>query len=329
MNVRKLTSEYLPPSLSRAIGRDLTEMEAALSALCGEAGELTSGLVRVNSAGGKRLRPLLARLGMEFGEMPGEIVPLMTMLELMHTTSLIHDDFVDGAALRRGVSTISASEGELFALRSGDYLLSRAMERLKIYRGTGINELLSGVAQAMCLGELEQHAGLYQLRGVTEADYFLRVRRKTALLMSAGCRCGAVVGGADQATCEALASYGLQLGIAFQLQDDFLDCLPEAETGKPRFQDLRSGVVTLPLLIAAQRRGEDFIILAEQNEKTAAELERIRCMIAGCGALDESAAALQETGKAAIAALAPLPDGPVKRAFTVLAQSISEVKLRG
>lgn len=329
MNIRKLTSEYLPPALARAVGRDLAAMESALSVLCGEAGELAPGLVRVNGAGGKRLRPLLARLSMEFGEKPGEIVPLMTMLELMHTCSLVHDDFVDGAAQRRGVAAISASEGPLAALRSGDYLLSRAMARLKIYRGTGINELLSDVAQEMCLGELEQYAGLYRLRGVTEADYDLRIRRKTALLLSASCRTGAIAGGADKATCEALADYGLQLGIAFQLQDDLLDCLPEAETGKPRFQDLRSGVITLPLLLAAQCRGEDFLALAEQKEKTAVELETLRCAIADCGALGESAAVLRETGDAAAAALSPLPDGPVKRAFTVLAQSISEVKFRG
>ena len=325
MNIRKLTSEYLPPTLARSVGRDLAATEAALAALCGEAEMLSAGLVRVNGAGGKRLRPLLARLGMEFGKTSGEIVPLMTMLELMHTTSLIHDDFVDGAALRRGVPTISAADGPLAALRSGDYLLSRAMERLKVYRGTGINELLSGVAQEMCLGELEQHSGLYRLRGVTDSDYMHRIRCKTALLMSASCETGAIAGGADEVTRRALADYGMQLGIAFQLKDDLMDCMPDAETGKPRFQDLRSGVVTLPLLLTAKRAGDDFILLAEKQEKNAAELDVLRCTIADCGALEISAAALRRAGNAAISALSPLPDSAVKHAFTVLAQSISEV----
>jgi len=329
MNIRKLTSEHLPAALQRAVVKDLTAMEAELAALCSDAGIFSDGLARINSAGGKRLRPLLARMSMEFGPTPGEIVPLMTMLELMHTVSLIHDDVVDGASLRRGTPTINASDGNQTALRSGDYLLSRAMERLKIYRGTGINELLSDVSQEMCLGELEQHAGRYRLQDVTKEDYGLRIRRKTALLMSACCRCGAIAGGAEESVCQALSDYGLQLGIAFQLQDDLMDCTADAKTGKPRMQDLRSGVITLPLLLTAERRSEALMALAEQTDKTQADLEMICLEIKSCGALVESAAAAKEAGDKAVEALSPLPDGAAKRALALLARSITEVKELG
>ena len=326
MIIKAITMKYLPLSLFYKVGNDLAMMEIALGKICTDSGELSPGLSRVNHAGGKRLRPLLARLSATYGQRTEfDIVPLMTMLELMHTASLIHDDIVDGASLRRGVPTINSQEGTLAALRSGDYLLSRAMERLKIYRGTGINELLSDVAQEMCLGEFEQRAGLYQLSGLTEEDYCRRVQRKTALLLSASCRTGAIAGGGSESVCNTLADFGLKLGLAFQLQDDLLDCKPDAVTGKPRMQDLRSGVVTLPLLLAA-RGNEGLTALAERRNKTEAELQRLCLAIAESGALEESAEALQRAADAAVAALAPLPNGEVKTAFTALARSVTEVK---
>jgi len=326
MNIKKLITEYLSPALARAVAADMSDMESALTELCRGAGDLSSGLTRINRAGGKRLRPLLARVCMEAGPERGRIVPLMTMLELMHTTSLIHDDYVDGAALRRGVATINASGGWDAAMRSGDYLLACAMEYLKLYRGTGINEVLSDVSQEMCIGELDQHAGLNQIAGFSTEDYFRRIRRKTALLMSASCRCGAIAGGAEEAICSALADYGLQLGIAFQLQDDLKDCLSQTETGKPQFQDLRSGVITLPVLLTAQKIGADFAALIEMPEKSEADIRQISSHVAACGAIDNTITQLQFAVQAAQEALAALPDGEVREILTVLAQTISEVK---
>lgn len=250
MNTNKIIKEYLPKPMSGAVLNDLAAMEVNLANACLSGGVLSEGLLRVNSSGGKRLRPLLARICWQAGGRQGEIVPLMTMLEMMHTTSLIHDDFVDGATLRRGAATISAAEGWKCAMRSGDYLLAKAMEYLKVYRGTGINEVLSDVAQEMCLGELEQHEGLFRAEGMTTDVYYSRIGRKTALLMSASCRTGAMAGGAPEELAQALADYGLYLGNAFQIRDDLLDWEVSAKTGKPRLQDLRSGVITLPCIYA-------------------------------------------------------------------------------
>ena len=326
MNIYKLIAEGPSRPFADALWKDLSKMEDTLAALCGpEAGCLSAGLRRVVCSGGKRLRPLLAWTSWRLAGGRMEIVPLMTMLELMHTTSLIHDDFVDGARLRRGVATINAEQGGDAALRSGDHLLARAMEYLKLYRGTGINEALSEVAQEMCLGELDQHAGLFRLDGMDEGRYFSRIRRKTALLMAECCRSGAVAGGAGSGLAAALLDYGLHLGLAFQLRDDLLDFEPSGETGKPALQDLHSGVITLPVILAAQS-GTDLIPYVEKRDKTAGDIETILHCIKKTKALETTRSVLQRECGAAAGALSSLPMTAEKKSLLLLAESLSEVK---
>lgn len=326
MNIQTMIATGPSRPFAPALSRDLSAMEGVLKKLCGpEAGRLSVGLTRVTCSGGKRLRPLLAWTCWHLAGKDMEIVPLMTMLELMHTASLIHDDFVDRAPLRRGAATISAAEGGDAALRSGDYLLARAMEFLKGYRGTGINEALSDVAQEMCLGELDQRAGLFRLEQTDETQYFSRIRRKTALLMAECCRSGGVAGGAGEGLSAALWEYGLHLGLAFQLRDDLLDFEPSGKTGKPALQDLRSGVITLPVILAA-RSAADLIPCAEKQVKTADDLERILRGIGETAALEQTFAVLQRECGAAADALAPIPECAEKESLLLLAESISEVK---
>lgn len=308
-------------AFSSSLASDLDAMERDLRDICSEGGMLAEGLTRINSSGGKRLRPLLARICWSIGTgAKRSIVPLMTMLELMHTASLIHDDIVDDAAQRRGTETISHREGRQQALRSGDYLLSRAMERLKLYRGTGINEHLSYVAQEMCLGELDQNAGLFRARDMTEDVYFSRIRRKTALLMAAACRCGAIAGGGDEKTISALTDYGEAIGMAFQIRDDILDWQKSAETGKAPLQDLRSGVITLPAIYAM----EQCPMLAEMLEGSDAETDAVMMYVEG--AFPKAVITLEEMGCQVAEAVGPLPESDGKRALVLLAKMISEVR---
>lgn len=297
------------------------EMERTLIGQCAGAGPYRAALEDLTRAGGKRLRPMLAWVCWHAagGKMP--IVPLMCMLETMHTASLIHDDFVDGALLRRGAATVNARFGGVAAMQSGDYLLARAMERLVTYRGTGINEALSAVAQEMCLGEIDQRADLFCPENVDIPRYFARIRRKTGLLMAESCRAGAVAGGADEETAEALRAYGEQLGLAFQLRDDLLDFDPAGD-GKAPLADLRSGVISMPLLLLPDGARR----LLKKREKTPGELAFLAGEARRSGALRKTAEALKQSCAAACSALDALPPCAEISALRTLAQTLSEVK---
>ena len=325
MRVREFLRSMTPAaSFADEMLTDLERMERALLAHCAAGEALSGGLERVVSSGGKRLRPLLAWVCWHLAGKNMEIIPLMAMLELMHTASLIHDDVVDGACARRAVPTINAREGAAQAIRSGDLLLGWAMTYLKRYRGTGINEALSEVSWQMCLGELEQREDLFRAADMTAARYETRIQRKTALLMAESCACGAIAGGADAAVTAALRSYGLHLGMAFQIRDDLCDFLPQHSDGKSPLQDLRSGVITLPMLLAMQRAPE-LTALLERREKDELTIERIAARMETVGALDETRDALRRSCARAAEALALLPQSAEKQSLCMLATSLSEV----
>ena len=179
MDVKKEIIPVLGTKTGKQLIADTEEMERILLSVCDDAGRHRDDLRRIVGAGGKRLRPMLAWVCWHMTGRKTEIVPLMCMLELMHTSSLIHDDFVDNAPERRGVETISHAHGGTAAHECGDFLLAKAMEFLETYRGTGINEALSVVAQEMAFGELDQRAGLYRIRDLQTEQYLLRIKRKT------------------------------------------------------------------------------------------------------------------------------------------------------
>lgn len=323
MELKTLLSAGPGRAFAGALPAAAEEMERALLDQCAGAGAYRAALEELTRAGGKRLRPLLAWVCWDLpaAEEKLPIVPLMCMVETMHTASLIHDDFVDGALLRRGTATVNARFGGVGAMQSGDYLLARAMERLVTYRGTGINEALSAVAQEMCLGELDQREDLFRPENVTLPRYFDRIRRKTGLLMAESCRAGAVAGGADGETAAALRAYGERLGLAFQLRDDLLDFDPAGD-GKAPLADLRSGVVSLPLLLLPEREKK----LLKKREKSPAELTSLAAAVRQSGALERTAALLRQSCAAAEAALDALPACAQTHALRSLAQSLSEVK---
>jgi geranylgeranyl pyrophosphate synthase len=304
----------------------LIDMELMLTDFCGSAGELSDGLGRINSSGGKRFRPMLAWICWKIAGKKGPIVPLMCMLELMHTASLIHDDIVDGALLRRGVATINEQAGIQEAIRSGDYLLARAMELLKTYRGTGINEALSRVSELMSIGELRQQLKAFDADGLTEDEYREYVFGKTAAFIAESCRSGAVAGGASSQESRSIWEYGMHLGIAFQMRDDYLDWVEDAGTGKAPLQDLRSGVMTLPVILAANQDGGPLKELLIKKIKTEQEIKSILQMVRNAGALEIAREYLSSECLLAVSALDNTPGSTEKSALTQLAKSISEVK---
>lgn len=231
------SSRWLPTRLGQ-VEQMLREQGAGY----GEA--LAADAAMTLEAGGKRLRPLLVLLcaGEEGGE---EAIRAATAIELIHMATLVHDDVLDAAPLRRGKPTVAATSGRERATATGDLLFSRAFALLADAGDLRSVELLSSASVALARGELAQRRDAYDI-SVSESRYLQRCRLKTATLFESAC----LLGHDD----EALGDFGAAIGLAFQLLDDVLDVSgPPERTGKARGTDLLDGTVTLPLILAAER----------------------------------------------------------------------------
>jgi len=230
---------------SRWLPARMGQVEEMLREQGGGHGEaLATDAAATLEAGGKRLRPMLVLLcaGEEAG---AEAVRAATAIELIHMATLVHDDVLDAATLRRGRPTVAATSGRERATATGDLLFSRAFALLAGAGDRRSIELLSAASVSLARGELAQRQDAYDT-SIDEARYLERCRLKTATLFECACLLGR-----DEA---ALGAFGASIGLAFQLLDDVLDVAgPPERTGKARGTDLLDGTVTLPLILAAER----------------------------------------------------------------------------
>lgn len=206
------------------------------------------------AGGGKRLRPALVFLAAGATGYRGEHhVELATVVEFIHTATLLHDDVVDESELRRGRKTANAEFGNAASVLVGDFLYSRAFQMMVAVRSMRVMEVVADATNAIAEGEVLQLLNARNL-AITEAAYLDVIRRKTAKLFEAAAQLGAIVGEAQPEIEQGLARYGLHLGTAFQLVDDVLDYSGDAaHTGKNLGDDLRQGKPTLPLIHVLQR----------------------------------------------------------------------------
>jgi geranylgeranyl pyrophosphate synthase len=228
---------------SRWLPTRLGEVEERLrGAIAGRGERLGADAEATLAAGGKRLRPMLVLLCA--GEGGGEAsVRAATAIELIHMATLVHDDVLDEAPLRRGLPTVAATSGRDRALATGDLLFSRAFALLAEAAERRAVALLADASVALARGELAQRRDAFDL-GIAEERYLARCRLKTARLFECACLLGH--------DGEHLRRFGAEVGLAFQLLDDVLDVTgPEERTGKARGTDLLDGTVTLPLIEAA------------------------------------------------------------------------------
>jgi len=234
---------------------------------------MKEALCRILLSGGKRLRPALAwtTYNLTDGNSKYPVLPLMAMIELMHTASLIHDDVVDGGMMRRGVETINKTGGNRFAVRAADFILGRAMELLKIYKGSGINERLAQVSEQMCVGELTQLKLLNT--DIDVVTYKSLIEKKTARFIEAAAACGGIASGMDSDSVHCLELYGYNIGMAFQIKDDILDYTGNEKFGKPRLQDQNKGLKTLPQMIGFQAAETQ---VREYSEKAISAIQGLR-----------------------------------------------------
>jgi geranylgeranyl pyrophosphate synthase len=265
------------PKLARLLDRT----EARLVEVADDHGqELARHATATLSAGGKRLRPMLVFLSAN-GDADDRLVAAAAAVELLHMATLVHDDVLDCAPLRRGRPTVFANGGRLAATATGDLLFSRAFAELTSTGSPDAVRSLSEASTALARGELMQRADAWS-RDVTPERYLERCRLKTASLFCASCRLGALFGGRPEMA-DAMCRFGEGIGLAFQMLDDVLDVSgPPERTGKPRGTDLLDGTVTLPLILARARDPE----LAEIDPAlTPEQAKRVCDRIAATGAL--------------------------------------------
>jgi len=273
-------------------------------------------------SGGKRLRPLLVLLAANAAGYEGKHhIPLAAVIEFIHTATLLHDDVVDSSDLRRGNATANAKWGNAPSVLVGDFLYSRAFQIMVEIGEMEIMNVISNATNIIAEGEVLQLINCKN-PDTTEEQYMQVILGKTAMLFEAATECGALLNNADPEQREALRLYGRHLGIAFQLIDDVMDYLSNAEEmGKNVGDDLAEGKATLPLIQAMKMTdGDDRKLIRKAIRKGGLEdLEPILALVHKTGAIDYTRQKAQDEADKAIEALSVLPDSSFKDTLAQLA----------
>jgi len=285
----------------------------------------TADLPMIDSLGGhllqmrgKMFRPTLALLSSGVAGTPeSRAVTVAAIVELLHLATLVHDDSVDQAAVRRGVPTLNALFGHQVSVIMGDYLYSRALVELVGLRDIELMDVLAHMTNRLTVGEMRQLAAVDRLNFEAE-EYFELIACKTASLLASACETGALCGA--PAHREAMRRYGDRLGMAFQIADDILDYVEDsAVTGKPSGNDLREHKVTLPLIAAlprmsaSQRARVDALFATEApGDELIAD---VVCVVGEAGGIEEARRTGDAFAREAEAALATVPESPARAAL--------------
>ena len=274
-------------------------------------------------SGGKRLRPALLFVAASFGQASDrDLLQAAAALELMHAASLYHDDVMDRATLRRHAASANLRWGNSFATLAGTFILARATALLSGLGGVAYRSA-AVAAVALSTGQLHELDHAYDA-DLPQARRIDILRRKTATLFELPCRLGAELGGNDAARTAALASFGRDLGLAFQLADDALDLIGDPEqTGKAVGTDIRQGIYSIPVLRALRRRDAAARELRELLMRLRLDdhgIARAVALVRASGTIDEVLGVARASGRRAIGRLAPLPPGPARHSLKALAK---------
>jgi geranylgeranyl pyrophosphate synthase len=287
--------------------------------------ELSAALGLLISAGGKRIRVAVTLLmGRMFKANDVRLTTLASAIELLHTATLVHDDLIDGALIRRGTPTLNASWSPAATVLTGDYIFARAA---KLAAETGSIQIMTQFAETLAIivnGEITQMFGKRQL--IDRAAYEKRIYAKTASLFETACRSAAILGTQDETMWENARVYGYQVGMAFQIVDDILDFTGEQETvGKPVANDLRQGLVTLPALLYYEHNPSQGLVKSViKGEATEAEIDQLVDSIRKDGAIEASIQIANEFVENGLQALSNFPSCLERRSLESLARFIIE-----
>lgn len=249
---------------------------------------LKKASVHLLKAGGKRIRPIFVLLAGKFGNYDiTRLTQVAASLELIHMATLVHDDVIDDAEMRRGTPTVKAEWGNRMAMYTGDFILARALVLISEIPNVQIHQLLSKSIVSMCEGEIEQIRDFYNTKQNLRT-YLRRIKRKTALLLSISCTLGAIVSDCEGTIVRALERYGYYAGMAFQIIDDILDLTADPKKlGKPVGSDLRQGNLTLPVLYALEHSPErDRLLSCIHPQISDAEAQEAIRIVKASGGLE-------------------------------------------
>lgn len=273
--------------------------------------DLIAALDHLMAAGGKRIRPIITLLmGEMLGADEGKIISLSAAIELLHTATLVHDDLIDGALLRRGNPTLNSHWTPAATVLTGDYIFAQAA---RLAAEIGSTEAMSIFAETLSIivnGELSQLFGKSKLP--TREDYYFRIYEKTGSLFALSAKAAAMVSPADRKYISPAEAYGKEIGKAFQIVDDVLDFIGNQErVGKPIGNDLRQGIPTLPAIYYGEQHPDDKILLAcLDGTATEEEADGLILRINESGIIDQ---ALEEASQCAAEAVKNLEDFPEGR----------------
>ena len=313
----------------RLIADDLSAVEAKLTEhTTSEYSFVDMAVQHVVEGGGKRLRPILVVLSAKTcGYEGSDAHTLAAVVELIHVASLVHDDVLDEAAIRRGRETLQTKWGNKVAVLVGDYLHARVLSMLVSRRADDpAMAILADTTQAMCEGEVI-HAYKSGDFDISEAEYLKIISFKTGKLIAASCTLGAHLGTTDAQQVEALTTYGQQIGTAFQIVDDVLDFTEDADKlGKNTFGDLREGKLTFPIIYARTVCNADEKQTLEKvlnpNTDEAEAIAFVEVLFQRYGVENHCLKVAQDYADRAKAALAALPETPARIALEQLADYV-------
>ncbi len=296
-------------------------------------GDLVAHVLRSH---GKMIRPALVCLSARACADGGARAPeraarleIAGAVELIHVASLVHDDVIDTANLRRGQPTVNAVWGNQVAVLLGDYLFSKAFHLLARLHRTDLAAAMAWATVRMSQAEIKQ-IKYGNTPHTDQTIYFDIIEGKTAQLMSAACRCGAMTAGAGEAEASALAAFGLEWGMAFQITDDALDLTANpSNLGKPIGSDIQTGKVTLPIIYALLEAPEPdrqhlAAVLMRTNGDLGGELSQdVREILARCGAVDYALGVARSRADQAAAALGALHNSPARDSLEELVEFVT------
>ncbi|MBY0122587.1 heptaprenyl diphosphate synthase component II [Bacillus sp. S/N-304-OC-R1] len=299
------------------LNSDLKNIEQTLEeTVQAESPLLHQASLHLLKAGGKRIRPVFVLLAGKFGTYDiNKIKNVAVALELIHMASLVHDDVIDDAELRRGKPTIKAKWDNKVAMYTGDYIFARSLELITEIQKPFAHQILSDTLVELCIGEIEQIKDKYNFEQNLR-DYFRRIKRKTAILIAVSCQLGAIAADVEEEIHKKLYRFGYYVGMSYQIIDDVLDFTgTEKELGKPAGDDLHQGNITLPVLFAMEDEEIRKEIIKVRETTELSEIKKITSLIKDSGAIERS---LQVSDLYLTKALDILKDLPQHRAKKTL-----------
>lgn len=309
-----------------AIADDLRQVETAIeAALATEDAMLDEVSTHLLHAGGKRIRPALVLLTSKFpGAQLERAISVAVAVELIHMATLVHDDVVDKATVRRGMPTVNAKWSNQISVLTGDYLFAKAFSMLAQTGNTRVVQIMADVVFELSRGELAQLASYFQV-DQTEEQYYKRIAQKTGYLIAECCRLGGVVAGAEERQVQALYNYGMGVGLSFQIADDLLDFHGSAaKVGKPVAGDLKTGILTMPVIHALKHspHAAELRAMIETREITDVNIDRVKEILEAAGSFAYTREKADFHLASAVAELENLPELATRMGLQVLADFV-------